>query len=102
VAPRTFFAVAAPNVNLAFDDSAIVAAVLICSPVVYLTAIPHSLELLFSDENSRVILRFLNLLRPALDHFLALVSNELAFHRPNENKMSDGYRERALIEVKVF
>ena len=28
--------------------------------------------------------------------------NDTARHRPNENKISDGYRERALIEMEVF
>src|SRR6266536_6077366 len=72
--------VAADNMNLALHDSAIMAWLSVCTPILRLLTISNAQIFDTADHNRGLQLRGLNLLRPPLNHPLSLVDDELFFH----------------------
>lgn len=81
VAHRTFFAVAANHVKLSLHNSAIVAAMLVCAPIILLLAVANAWILFATDDMRGLQLRHLNFLWPTFNHPFAVISDKLQPHK---------------------
>jgi hypothetical protein len=80
VTHRTLLSVAADDMKLSLDNTAVVTGVLVCAPIVPLLAVTNALDLSAADGVGRLQLSRLNLFRPALNHPSAVVDDELLAH----------------------
>jgi hypothetical protein len=68
ITPRTTLNVTPLNVELAFDDTAIMTWAAICAPIVGLVAVTYAGNVLCIDGAGQDLLSFANLRRPVLGH----------------------------------
>jgi hypothetical protein len=74
------FDVATKDVELTFNDSAVMAWLAVCAPVVVLLAIAEPWILETANTDDWMKLRRLNLLRPAFDYSRSVIDDEFLGH----------------------
>src|SRR5581483_2746503 len=86
-AGRAALDVATGNVQLALDDTAIVARLRLRTPILGLGSVAHARVRLALDVVCKLLLRRLYFFRPAFDHFLAAIDHEALFHGSSQCRM---------------